>query len=118
METAPRDMSLNDSFHKATQKSLGKYFGMYAVGAGIMGGFSAIKENFYPDRKSENLVQDYDSWFENQAEMFGSNDAFLQSIKGSTNIEGMQEEGSLQISERDLQTLVLLMQVLNILTKF
>lgn len=93
LDTTPKSLSLPDSFHKATQKSLGKYFGMYAAGAGIMGGFSAIQDNFYPDRKSENLVQDYDSWFENQAEMFGNNDAFLQSIKGSTNIEGMQEGG-------------------------
>ena len=93
LDTTPKSLSLPDSFHKATQKSLGKFFGMYAAGAGIMGGFSVIQNNFYPERKSDYVIQDYESWFENQAEMFGSNDAFVSSIKGRYNIEGMQEGG-------------------------
>ena len=64
------------------------------MGFGLaMSGLSAL-ESFQQPERSSLLIPSYHEWFEQQAQMFGSADAFTRAMQEKTGyIEGMQESG-------------------------
>ena len=64
------------------------------MGFGLaMSGLSAL-ERFQQPERSSYLIPSYSDWFESQAQMFGSSEAFTKAMREKTGyIEGMQESG-------------------------
>ena len=59
----------------------------------LMGGLSNF-ESFQQPERSSYLIPSYSDWFESQAQMFGSSEAFTRAMREKTGyIEGMQEGG-------------------------
>ena len=63
------------------------------AGGLAMSGLSTLKAFQQPERSSY-LIPSYHDWFSAQAEMYGSNDAFIEAMQAKTGyIGGMQETG-------------------------
>ena len=80
------------SIHE-TIKNTKKIMLPVAIGGLAMSGLSTLEAFQQPERSSY-LIPSYHDWFSAQAEMYGSNDAFIQAMQAKTGyIGGMQETG-------------------------
>jgi len=86
--------SLERAFGNHSALELAKRTFIPAAGFGLaMSGLAALEAFQQPERSSY-LIPSYSDWFESQAQMFGSSEAFTQAMREKTGyIEGMQESG-------------------------
>lgn len=86
--------SLERAFGNHSALQVAKKVFLPVAGFGMaMSGLSTLEKFQQPERSSY-LIPSYHDWFESQAQMFGSSEAFTRAMREKTGyIEGMQEEG-------------------------
>ena len=94
--------SKNVSSRNSLERALGNHSALEGakrillpvMGLGLaMTGLSTL-ESFQQPERSSYLIPSYSDWFESQAQMFGSSEAFTRAMREKTGyIEGMQESG-------------------------
>ena len=66
----------------------------YVGVASALGGLSLLKDTHYKER-SDYLIPNYNQWFRNQSEMFGSESAFIEAMQEKHGYFGGMQEGGI-----------------------